>query len=341
MRNARRSLSCALIAVQGFLGLLVLAPVGVFADVLSPAPAATRNTHPFIRIFGLPTPGFVEPADRGRFGIALELTNFSKESNRGGEHLTLDGEAYQAHLFWQQWLGNSFSVDAELPFIYDSGGFLDNAIDKWHDILGIGIDSRDDAPSNRLLHRYEDQEGRVALIDSSGSGIGDARISARWHLNGRKQTGNLFALRAGVKLPSGDEDEFRGSGSTDYFLALEAVRLTPIFDRLRFSASLGWLDIGDADNEALSNLQRDGVVFGNVTSTIQLTDNWQLLLQLDGHGSFYRGTINAMSKETIQFIFGTRWGFAKDYIGEFVVSEDPISDTAPDVSFQLGFYRRY
>jgi hypothetical protein len=48
-----------------------------------------------------------------------------------------------------------------------------------------------------------------------------------------------------------------------------------------------------------------------------------------------------MSEETIQFIFGTRWGFAKDYIGEFVVSEDPISDTAPDVSFQLGFYRRY
>jgi hypothetical protein len=38
---------------------------------------------------------------------------------------------------------------------------------------------------------------------------------------------------------------------------------------------------------------------------------------------------------------GTRWGFAGDYIGEFMVVEDPISDTSPDFTFQLGFYRRY
>ena len=313
----------------------------VRADVLEPTPAATRNPHPFIRIFGLPTPGFMSPAEHGRVGAALQLTSFSKDSNRGNETLTLDGEAYGAHLLWQQRAGDRFSFDAEIPFIYDSGGFMDNAIDTWHDILGVDIRSRDEAPSDRLLHRYEDPEGRVALIDSSGGGIGDARVSARWHINGPKTNGNLFALRAGVKLPTGDEDDFRGSGATDYFVALEVARLTPLFERVRFHGSVGWLELGDADNDALSRLQRDGVVFGHVTTTIQLTDNWQLLGQLDGHGSFYRGSITAMAEESMQLVVGTRWGFAGDYIGEFMVVEDPISDTSPDFTFQLGFYRRY
>ena len=270
----------------------------VHADVLEPTPAVTRNPHPFIRIFGLPTPGFVSPVDRGRLGMSLQLTSFSKQSNRSNETLTLDGEAYGANLLWQQRVGDRFSFDAEVPFSYDSGGFMDNTIDTWHDILGIDIRSRDEAPSDRLLQRYEDPEGSVALIDHS-------------------------------------------RGATDYFVALEAAWLTPVFGRARFHGSVGWLEIGDADNDALSELQRDGVMFGHITTTIQLTDNWQLLGQLDGHGSFYRGAITAMAEESVQLVVGTRWGFAGDYVGEFMVVEDPISDTSPDVTFQLGFYRRY
>ncbi len=324
----------AVLAVSG-------SPSPARADVLEPTPAATRNPHPFIRIFGLPTPVFVSPSDHGRFGATLQLTSFSKESNRGNETLTLDGEAYGAHLLWQQRAGNRFSFDAELPFLYDSGGFMDGTIDTWHDILGVDIRSRDEAPNDRLLHRYQDSDGRVALIDDSGGGIGDARLSARWHINGHKTTGSLLSLRAGVKLPTGDEDEFRGSGATDFFVALEAARLTPLLGRVRFHGSIGWLELGDADNDALAGLQRDGVVFGHATATLQLADNWQLLGQLDGHGSFYRGSITAMSEASMQLVVGTRWGFASDYIGEFMVIEDPISDTSPDVTFQLGFYRRY
>ncbi len=334
---AWRRLPPVFLFVAMFVGL---APA-LNAQVLDPTPSVTRNTHPFIRIFGLPSPVLISPADKGRFGAALQLTSFSKESFRNGEELTLDGEAYGAHLFWQQRLGQRFSFDAELPFIYDSGGFMDQTIDWWHDILSVDVRSREEAPNDRLLHFYEDPEGRVALIDSAGSGVGDARLSARWHINAQNESGNLFALRAGVKLPTGDEDEFRGSGSTDYFLALEAARLTPLFGRVRFHGSIGWLEIGDADNAALENLQRDGVVFGHVTTTYQLTDNWQLLVQLDGHGSFYRGNVTAMTEESMQLVFGTRWGFARHYVGEFMVVEDPISDTSPDITFQLGFFRRY
>lgn len=335
--EVRRLAAIIVIAV----GASLLVQLPVHADLLEPTPAVTRNPHPFIRIFGLPTPGFVSPVDRGRLGMSLQLTSFSKQSNRSNETLTLDGEAYGANLLWQQRVGDRFSFDAEVPFLYDSGGFMDNTIDTWHDILGVDIRSRDEAPSDRLLHRYEDPEGRVALIDNSGGGIGDARVSARWHINGQKTTGSLFALRAGVKLPTGDEDDFRGSGATDYFVALEAAWLTPVFGRARFHSSVGWLEIGDADNDALSELQRDGVMFGHITTTIQLTDNWQLLGQLDGHGSFYRGAITAMAEESMQLVVGTRWGFAGDYVGEFMVVEDPISDTSPDFTFQLGFYRRY
>ena len=126
------------IAVRRLAAIIVIAVGASFfvqlplhADVLEPTPAVTRNPHPFIRIFGLPTPGFVSPVDRGRLGMSLQLTSFSKQSNRSNETLTLDGEAYGANLLWQQRVGDRFSFDAEIPFIYDSGGFMvDSAVEE-------------------------------------------------------------------------------------------------------------------------------------------------------------------------------------------------------------------
>jgi hypothetical protein len=54
----------------------------------------------------------------------------------------------------------------------------------------------------------------VAGVNGSASGIGDLAVRAKVNLSSRASTGTGFALLGDVRLPTGKEEDFLGSGST-------------------------------------------------------------------------------------------------------------------------------
>jgi hypothetical protein len=54
----------------------------------------------------------------------------------------------------------------------------------------------------------------VANVNGSASGIGDVAVRAKVNLSSRGGTGTGFALLGDARLPTGNEDDFLGSGST-------------------------------------------------------------------------------------------------------------------------------
>jgi hypothetical protein len=61
-------------------------------------------------------------------------------------------------------------------------------------------------------------------IDKSNSGIGDVRLTAEFQLyRDEGESSHTLALRASVKVPTGDSNERHGSGSTDLALCSREV----------------------------------------------------------------------------------------------------------------------
>ena len=181
-------------------------------------PFQTQNQSPLIQIFGLPGIGKATVLDRQAVDLrfTVDLANNYTTETTAREKILLDGESTRFTLLGRYGLGRGLEVGMEIPYLITGGGFLDNFIEGYHHTFGFPNGGRELAPANRLLYHYE-KNGRTLLhVDQSGAGLGDVRLTGGWQLlGGEKNSSQGMALRASLKLPTGDSDGLRGSGSTD------------------------------------------------------------------------------------------------------------------------------
>ncbi len=316
-----------------FLVLLVCLAFPVSGRALELAPFYVRNQSPLVQIFGLP------PATGGRLAapgrtvglLATDLASHFTHSAAGNESLLFDGESYRFTLALRHGLGERFEVGAELPYLMYRGGFLDSFIIHWHDFFGFPQNGRDQAPNNRLLFSYTDDGKERLHLQRNAEGIGDLRLTGGWQI--WRQERSALALRASLKLPTGDSDRLLGSGSTDLALWLAGDH--------GFIAAGGKYAVFGAggamlltDGDILPDRQRNVVGFGT------LGGGWQPLawlafkLQADGHTPFFDSDLPQLG-ESLQLTLGGTLSWAETAL-DLGVSEDIDVDTAPDVVFHLA-----
>lgn len=327
----------AMILLALIFGLIFSASDSHAADI---TPFYTFNQSPLVQIFGL------QPADNARvvpgghlstqMGVAI-ASNFAVDQ-KGVEKITLDGETYRTNLALRYGIGKGFEVGLDVPYVVESGGFLDGAVEGFHSAFGLGAGGRDQVPHNRLLFTYTGRNGveRFDITHANG-GFGDIRLSGAYQLHGGEPaSATSVALRAAIKLPTGDSGELHGSGSTDFSLWLTAAHDFKFpSSHLTVYGALGGM--GMTTGDVLSDQQRNLVGFGTVGMGWSPGEWFALKAQFDAHTPFYKNSsLTELSACSIQTIWGFTIAFTRKTSLDVAFSEDIIVNTSsPDAGINF------
>jgi hypothetical protein len=310
------------------------AAAAAYTDV---EPLESFNQSPLIQIYGLPALGPARVLSPGETRLALHLrlaNNFTASSNPT-ESLTLDGETHRFSLAWRQGLGHESEWGIELPYLAHNGGFLDSVIEHWHALFHLPGGGRDHAPRDQIDYRYRRNGVDLVRVDQAVSGAGDLRLTVARQLAVPAFPGErIMALRASLKLPTGNSRELLGSGSTDLALWLSAASTRPA-DVWNLYGGGGILLM--SQGEVLPAQQRRQVGFGTVGVSRKFFSQVAVNAQLDAHSPFYDSTgFRQIGAYALQGLLGLAWEWRPRRYLEFSVSEDLAVDTSPDVVFGLS-----
>lgn len=322
-------------------GLLVLG-LGASADAALLAPFASSNQNPLVAVYGLPAAGpakVLEPG-RGRIELRSLLASSASRSQASSESVLLDGETTRVTLALDYGLQENLEVGVEVPYLFHQNGFLDDLIMDWHDFFHLPQGDRVALPRDRLDYRYQRNGASLLEVEDETSGLGDLRLVGALQL-WQETSGDSeqhLALRASLKLPTGDAAKLTGSGSTDLALWLSGSLQRPAHKWGLFGAA-GALFLSEGD--LLPAQQRRIVPFATFGGGWQPWQRLALKLQFDAHGSFYSDSTLRELSQSVQLVMGGTLRLAAATELDLSFSEDLLVESAPDIVFQLALRRRF
>lgn len=322
--SARRPLRAAIL-------LLALSAVAVPCRSEQTSPFRTRNLSPLVSIFGIPAWEAPSADERLRGGVTTELANHYRLSRRGDEVLTLDGETWRTGLWFRAAVGERWTVSAELPFVRQSGGVLDDVIDAWHSAFGLPDGGRNRRPEGELTFLLAEGGTPFYSLRQSAGGLGDLLVSAGRTLGPNGGT----RLSATLKLPTGDESVLGGSGSTDFAVTLLYGVDTRV-GRLPAGYFLGIGGIRLGEPDFIRYDARRTSVLGIVGGSLKAWPRTGLKAQIELHGALYDSPLKEIGDPGVQLTVGGWREFGRRAIVDFGVNEDLAVSTSPDVVLHVN-----
>lgn len=300
-------------------------------------PLPVNEQNPLLSGFAIPG---ALPARLGTAGTWSFETTFAWGSNaivqsNANESLLVDAETKELRLIALRGFADGYALRIHLPYRHTSGGSLDGFIDRWHDAFGLPEGARPSLPEDALRLLYL-RDG-VAQLDSrsSNQGLGDASLEVGKSLVTDDQS--AVSLWLGLKLPTGDADDFTGSGSVDMTLALATEHR--IGERWQVFGQLAgtWLSEGDR----LARQQRHWVAAAMAGLSARTIGNLVLTVQVDAHTAVYDTNDLDFLNDAVVLSVGGSYRFASDWEIAVGVSEDIEVESAPDVVFVFGLKKTF
>lgn len=303
-----------------------------------------RNQNPFLQIFGLPlfqSAGLAADGET-RYDISFDLVNHADNGDNAFEDVVFDGESYFWTLSLRHGLTERLELGIDIPMVGHGGGFLDNAIENWHDVIGASNGKRR-GPSNQLGFQYSGADNNFYELNASSFGVGDIQLSAALPLHKTLDGSSLsVALRSSIKLPTGEADELRGSGATDFSLGIHASDRREFWKRaLDISGVAGVLLLGDGD--VLTGIQRNTVPYGGIAATWWATDRFGITTQLYAQGEYFESDLKELGGSSLQLALGFDYRLPQSGTSLlFSIVEDaaPNTTTTPDFGVHFSVRRR-
>ena len=326
----------------GFLALLAsnIASAGNVSPV-NVQPLYSFNQSPLIQIYGLPSLGQarVVPQGESNLTLRLQIANNYATGDNNSESVHLDGESHRLTLAWSQGLAGGMDWGFELPYLTQSGGFLDGTIENFHNTFGLPQGGRTDAPRNQIDYRYTRDGVNLIDLNHSVSGVGDIRLLAGKQIDMDNTSWiRSMALRASLKLPTGNSNDLLGSGSTDLALWVSTVTT---FAPYSWNLYGGGGILLMTEGKVLPQQQRHEVGFGTLGISRKF-GSLALNVQLDAQSPFYNDShLRPLGTYPVQGLAGLIWEVSPRRYLEFSVSEDLVPNTSPDVAFNLSYATRF
>lgn len=311
----------------------------VAAQGVEVRPFDTTEQNPFAQIYGLPSigPATVLDAGKSEWRMSADLANYYAFDSRNAEQITVDGETRRYVLALRRGAGDGMEWGFELPYVRQSGGGLDQFIEHWHEWGGFPNGGRELAPRNRLLIEYRRNGAPLVRLQDPGEGPGDVKLIAARRLASDAPD---LALRAALKLPTGDSAGLRGSGAADAALWLSAAcGSTQCRGAFAWYAGAGLLYAGRGD--ILPQQQRRLIPFGGFGVMWRVTEDFAFKAEIDGHDAFYRDSELRELNAAMQGLFGGSWRISRNHSVDFAIGEDVKVSSTPDVQFHLAWRATY
>lgn len=318
-----------------------ISPRTAGAGGLPVVPFYTRDQGPFTQGSGFPPPegGDLTPAGSWETRLVFDISNCDNLENRPGESLRLDGETYRTTLALRYGLLPRMEVGLDIPFIAHSPGFLDGFVDTFHKWTHLGPRKTD---KYRLDYSYGRDGGSIIDIRNSTSGIGDILLSIGYPLYRTEEPSHrAIAIRAGLKLPTGEERALRGSGGVDLSLRLSGTDGATLSRwNLTYYGMAGVLMMGPGD--LLEDQRRRSTWFGATGIGWNAISWLALKVQVDMHGTIYRGSdTNVLNLWVLQLVTGGSIALPWESVLDFGLSENVFHETSPDETFHFALRKRF
>ncbi len=299
------------------------------ADPLEPL--NTQNLSPFTALLGVPRWELAAAMGPGlRLRVNMDLANHLAASSTGAETVILDGETLRGTLAVRRALGAAWTVGLDLPYVRHSGGFLDSAIDAWHNLFGLPNGGRELRAEDLLQFELRRAGVAVNRLTQPQTGIGDVTLTAA-----RLFGSAGLELHGRVKLSTGDAQRFTGSGGTDVSVML--IQQRPRLGPQRWHGYYWGAGVVVLDQVDLSALvAEDYLLVGLAGSAFQLTPRVNLKAQLELHSAPFKAEVEELGDPSVQLSFGASIQLAPDVSLDLAISEDLLVNSAPDVVFHLG-----
>jgi len=299
-------------------------------------PFPTRDLNPLLAGYGLPSALPTRLTNESwSFATDLNWASSSLIQGTDGEQLLVDAETREARVtIGRSWAGG-FAMQLELPYRYTGGGVLDDAIDSWHDLLGLPQGARAVMPTDRMRIVYQRAGATLIDMDSSVSGLADISLDFGYSLHSTAAT--AMAAWLSVKLPTGAADRLTGSGAADVALTIAGEHRLGDDWSMFGQASVAWL--GDGDR--LPQQQRDSVWSGLAGIGWHAWRGLHLKAQLDAHSALFDDVDLDFLGEVVVLTVGGDYRFESGWRLDVAVSEDIAVESASDVVFLFGLRRNW
>ena len=193
-------------------------------------------------------------------------------------------------------------------------------------------------PGIGLLYRYRRGTGKPASGSiNPGAGIGDIQLTGGFQLyQSPVKPSRAAAVRASLKLPTGDSADLHGSGSTDLALWLTGSDdYLLAIGRFKVFGAAGMMGLTRGD--VLADQPRNVAGFGSLGAGWSPSRWIAFKVQANGHTAFYReSSLRELNAASVQLTIGGTLAFGETIQLDVGVTEDVIVKTAPDVVFHLG-----
>ncbi|RNC67747.1 MAG: DUF3187 family protein [Desulfuromonadales bacterium] len=309
-------------------------------------PFRTGNMSPVTQIFGIPAAGDAHILDSGSGEVTLTAdaaNSFGLSEDLPKESVTLDGETYRLALALRYGLGKGIEGGIEVPFVAQSGGVFDGFIQGFHRAFNLENGRRTEVPRNRLLYLYQ-RDGQDKLhYEDSGMGIGDLRLQAGIRLyDDGASAPRRAALRAELKLPTGNSDRLRGSGSVDFSLWLTGSDDYGLGEWGHLTIFGGGGGTVMSRGDVLPDQQRTLAGFGMLGFGWSPVEWFAFKAQATFQTSIYQAsTLPEIGEAALIGIAGFTFALTKNTTLDIGITEDMILSAAPDVAFHLALSQRF
>ena len=211
---------CSRIILVAFLVFLSFPPAPVGAEGFGPFPV--RNFQPIQQLV-LSMPGDrAAVLKQGVLDVRLELTEtasiFRDQSSQA--NVTMKFETLRSGLFLRYGATERWEFSVEVPLLYRYRGFMDGPI-KAVERATTGLSPVRNALGNSGYAFNISRGGRTVASGREGAvGLGDSTVISKYQVLLETAWMPAVSIRTALKLPTGDEGQFFGSGSPDFGFGL-------------------------------------------------------------------------------------------------------------------------
>jgi hypothetical protein len=313
-------------------------PVPVGAEGFGPFPV--RNFQPLQQLV-LSLPGdraaVVKP---GTLDVRLELAETASVYNENSPPttVTVKFETLRSGLFLRYGATEKLELGLEVPVLYRYEGFMNGAITVTERAT-TGLNPARDALKNTNFIFNVTRNGQTIMSGGPGAvGLGDTTLMSKYQLLTEGAAMPAVSLRGAVKLPTGDQADFFGSGSPDFGLGLAVEKL--VAGRWMLYANM----TGVVPTGTIAGLGLRPTFSGLAAIEYLWSENLSITTHFDYYSSpFHETGAQAFDRGITESVLGLNYRVVSHFLWQVYAVEnlDFITGSAADFTVSTVFTYRF
>lgn len=313
-------------------------PVPVGAEGFGPFPV--RNFQAFQQMV-LSLPGdraaVVKP---GTVDMRLELAETASiyNDNTPQTSVNVKFETLRSGLFLRYGATEKLELGLEVPVLYRYQGFMNGAITATERATTGLNPARTAFKNNNFLFNVT-QNGQTIMNGGPGAmGLGDTILMSKYQFLTEGAAMPAVSLRGAVKLPTGNQADFFGSGSPDFGLGLAVEKL--VAGRWMLYANM----TGVVPTGTIAGLGLRPTFSGLAAIEYLWSENLSITTHFDYYSSPFHGTgASALDQGVTESVLGFNYRVVQNFLWQVYAVEnlDFITGSAADFTVSTVFTYRF